>query len=124
MLSLNLDVFFNLMNKVHERSSKLITNDENSSFETLLQNDNDVTVHQRILQILMTDVYKIVKGEAPGIMKNLFFGKTFITSEILQIIANENKNTVRYGLETICYRTSYLWASLPEEYKQNPVGKF
>ena len=53
------------LNKVHERSLRLITNDENSSFETLLQNINDITVHQRNLQILMTEVYKIIKGEAP-----------------------------------------------------------
>ena len=37
----------NLINKVHERSLRLITNDQNSSFETLLQNINDITVHQR-----------------------------------------------------------------------------
>ena len=61
----------NLINKVHERSLRLITNDENSSFETLLQNNKDITVHQRNLQILMTEVYKIVKGEAPAITKNL-----------------------------------------------------
>ena len=31
---------------------------------------------------------------------------------------------MRYGLETICYRTPYLWASLPEECKhQNSAGK-
>ena len=48
----------NLMNKVHKRSLRLITNDENSSFETLLQNINDITVHQRNLQTLMTEVYK------------------------------------------------------------------
>ena len=114
----------NLINKVHERSLRLITNDENSSFETLLQNNKDITVHQRNLQILMTEVYKIIKGEAPAIMKNLFiFRENNIRN--LQIIANENKNKVRYGMETICYRTPYLWASLPEEYKNlNSVGKF
>ena len=48
-----------------------------------------------------------------------FFGKTFI------FIANDNKNTVRYGLETICYRNPYLWARLPGEYKrENSARKF
>ena len=73
----------NLINKVHERSLRLITNDENSSFKTLLQNINDITVHQRHLKILMTEVYKIVKDEAPAIMKTyLFFRKTFRILEI------------------------------------------
>ena len=34
----------------------------------------------------MTEVYKIVKGEAPAIMKTyLFFGKTFIILEIFKL---------------------------------------
>ena len=37
----------NLINKAHERSLSLITNDENSSFETLLQSNKDITVHQK-----------------------------------------------------------------------------
>ena len=92
----------NLINKVHERSLRLNTNDENSSFETLLQNINDITVHQRNLQILMTEVYKIIKGEAPAIMKNLFiFRENIHNIRNFQIIANETKNTVTYGLDTI-----------------------
>ena len=73
----------------------------------------------------MTEVYKIVKGEALAIMKNIFiFRENIHNIKNFQIIGNENKNTVRYGLETIYYRTPYLWASLPEEYKQHiSVGK-
>ena len=62
----------NLLNKVHERSLSLITNDENSSFETLLQSNKDTTVYQRKLQIKTTEVYKTIKGKARAIMKNLF----------------------------------------------------
>ena len=81
----------NLINKVHERLLRLITNDESSSFETLLQNINDITVHQRNLQILMTEVYKIIQGEAPAIMKNLFILRENIHNiRNFQIIANEN----------------------------------
>ena len=66
----------------------------------------------------MTEVYKIIKGEAPAIMKNVStFRENIHDIRNSQIIANENKNTVRYGLETTCHRTPYLWASLPEEYK-------
>ena len=74
----------------------------------------------------MNEVYKIVKREAPTIMKNLLiFRENIHNIRNFQIIANENNNTVTYSLETICYRTPYLWVSLPEEYKhQNSVGKF
>ena len=92
----------NLINKVYERPLRLITNDQNSSFETLLQNNKDIIVHQRNLQILITEEYKTVKGEGLAIMKNLFiFRENILNIRKFQIIANENKNTVRYGLETI-----------------------
>ena len=73
----------------------------------------------------MSEVYKIVRGEAPAILKNLFiFQGNIHNIRNFQIIANENKNTVRYDLETIYYRTPYLWTSLPEECKhQNVVGQ-
>ena len=50
----------NLINKVHERSLRLIKNNQNNSFETLLQNNKDITVHQRnflSLTIPSTSVY-------------------------------------------------------------------
>ena len=34
-----------------------------------------------------------------------------------QIRSNESKKTVRYGLETVKYRTPLLWANLLEKYK-------
>ena len=107
-----------LINKVHESSLRLITNDQNNSFKTFLQNNKDITVHQRNLEVLVTEVYKIINWEAPAIMRNLFiFREKICNIRNFQIIANEDKSTVRYVLETICYRTHYLWASFPEEYK-------
>ena len=84
------------------------------------------SIHQRNLQILMTEVYKIIKGEAPAIMTNLsIFWENILNIRNFSIIADKNKNTVRYGLEIICYKTPYLWASPPGEYKhQDSVGKF
>ena len=38
-----------LINKVHERLLSLITNDENSSFETQPQNDKDIKANQKNL---------------------------------------------------------------------------
>ena len=34
-----------------------------------------------------------------------------------QVLSNESSRTVNYGLQTICYRAPFLWASLPPEYK-------
>ena len=52
----------------------------------------------------MTEFYKTIKENAPAIRKkNLFiFQENVHNIRNLQIIANESKHTVRYGLETIC----------------------
>ena len=34
-----------------------------------------------------------------------------------QVLPNEIRRTVNYGLETICYRAPFLRANLPPEYK-------
>ena len=34
-----------------------------------------------------------------------------------QVLSNESRRTVNYGLETIFYRATFLWANLPLEYK-------
>ena len=57
----------NLINKVHERTLKLIYQD-NSNFEVLLEKQPDFPIHQRNLQVLMTEIYKIVNGIAQQIL--------------------------------------------------------
>ena len=61
----------NLINKVHERTLKLIFKD-NYNFEVLLEKQHDFSIHERNLQVLMTEIYKIVNGIAPPIMNSLF----------------------------------------------------
>ena len=45
----------NLINKMHERALKLIYQD-NSNFEVLLEKRHDISIHQRNLQALMTEI--------------------------------------------------------------------
>ena len=47
----------NLINKVHERAFKLIYQG-NCNFQVLLEKQNDFSIHQRNLQVLMTESIK------------------------------------------------------------------
>ena len=60
--------FNSMINKVHERALRVILNNHGSDFETLLQNNNDVCNHDRNIQILLIEIFKIKKGFAPLIM--------------------------------------------------------
>ena len=107
----------NLINKIQERSLRLITNDKTSTFEHLLQANNEITTHHGNLQVLMIEVLKIINGFVPPIMEGFFlFRENTHNIRNFQIIS-ESKKSVRYGFETVKYRTPLLWVNLPEKYK-------
>ena len=47
------------INRLHERCLRIIYSNKQSSFETLLEKDGSVSIHNRNLQILATEIYKI-----------------------------------------------------------------
>ena len=108
----------NLINKVQERALRITYNDQLTDFKSLLSNHNEITIHQRNLQVLMTEIYKIINHIAPPIMSSLFeIRENTHNTRYFQVLSNESRRTVNYGLETICYRTPFHWANLPPEYK-------
>ena len=62
----------NLINKVHEKGLRLIYLDETKDIQQLLRGQSEITIHQRRLQVLVPELYKIVNGIAPPIMNSLF----------------------------------------------------
>ena len=47
------------INRLHERCLRIIHSDKQSSFEMLLEKDGSASLHNRNLQILATEMYKI-----------------------------------------------------------------
>ena len=56
----------NMINKLHERSFRIILNDYSSDFIILLENNNDICNHQRNIQALLFEVCKMKNGLAPA----------------------------------------------------------
>ena len=108
----------NLINKVQERAFRITYKDQLADFKSLLLNQNEITIHQRNLQVLMTEIYKMINHIAPHIMSSLFdIHENTHNTRQSQVPSNESRRTVNYGLETICYRAPFLWANLPPEYE-------
>ena len=61
----------NKINRLHERCLRLIYKDKKSSFVELLEVDSSVSVHDRNLRALATDINKIYHGISPTIMKEI-----------------------------------------------------
>ena len=61
----------NKINRLHERCLRLIYNYKKSSFEQLLEIDSSVSVHDRNLRALATEMYKIYHGISLTIMNEI-----------------------------------------------------
>ena len=62
----------NKINKIHERALRIIHKDSTSNFQELLNKSNSVSVHQRNLQLLLTEIYKTVHNLNPTFMTQVF----------------------------------------------------
>ena len=112
----------NRINKIHERSLRVLHLDEASDFNSLLKINNDVTIHQRNIQALMLEVFKIKYGLAPPIMNSMLTERRNIYNlRNFQEFETEKKRTVNYGLESFSYRSPQLWMALPKELKDIEV---
>ena len=62
----------NKINNLHEKSLRLVYKDEKLIFHELLSKDDSVTIHQRNLQWLATEMYKVKNNLSPLPMQELF----------------------------------------------------
>ena len=98
-----------------------------SSFEQLLEIDSSVSVHDRNLRALATEMYKIYHGISPTIMNeiltlthqnqyNLRNWRYFDTPKV---------RTVNHGSETVRYLGSKIWEIIPTHTKElDTIDKF
>ena len=104
----------NLIIKVQERPLRITYNNQLTDSKSLSSSHNEITIHQRNLQVLMTEIYKIKNHIGRPIMSSLSqIRENTHNTRYFQVLSNESRRTINYGLETICYRTPFLWA----EYK-------
>ena len=108
------------INKLHERVLRLVYNDDNLTFQQLLEKDNSVTIHDRNLQRLAIEMYKVKNNLSPLPVQNIFKGRTHTYGlrnercwEVPQV------QTVNYGKETIRYRGIETWELVPKIIKES-----
>ena len=109
-----------MVNKVQETALRLSYKDNGNNFQILLNEYNETSLHQRKLQFLMAEIYKIKNKYAPPIMHNLsqLHESTFNLRNVREIATHNNK-TSNYWLETVNHRAPFLSAKLPSEYKKS-----
>ena len=62
----------NKINALHFIALKFVYHDDSSTFKELLEHENSVTIHQRNIQFLAIELFKVKSGRAPGFLNNIF----------------------------------------------------
>ena len=85
-----------MISRVHERALRVILGDDLSDFESLLQSNRDIAPIIKISKLIMIEIFKMdsmfERRNEPYNLRNF---QKFLTE----------KKTVRYGLETLSYRS-------------------
>ena len=108
------------INRLHERALRVVYRDFDSSFEELLRRDSSTTLHQRNLQKLMTEIFKVKTGIAPELMEGVFE-----FTDVPYNLKNQSKcnrsilRTERYGIETASSIDPKLCDKVPTQIKNS-----
>ena len=62
----------NCINSLHERTLGVVYRDYNATFSELLSKDKSVTIYQRNLQLLASEIFKTKNGLNPKFMEEIF----------------------------------------------------
>ena len=111
----------NKINRLHERSLRIVYSDFKSSFGGLLVKDNSFSIHERNIHSLAIEIYKFLNGLSPSFMNNVSH-KNISNSYDLRNnkeLYSRNPKTVTYGTEAVSCMASKIWSKVPETIKMS-----
>ena len=112
------------INRLHERALRIVYRDASSSFEELLIKDESFTIHERNIQTLAIELYKVFYGLSPKIMNFIFpknTGKRFPGQNDFKTF---NVKKVGHGTESLGHLGPKIWSLVPQDMKKFSLSKF
>ena len=106
----------NKINHLHERSLRIVCKDNISSFEDILTRDRSFTIHQRNIQSLAIELFKVKGNLSNNIMHDIFQTRKInckLRSET--DFASICVNTKKSGLNSLRHFASKVWSMVPLE---------
>ena len=106
------------INRIHERCLRIIYNDKQSSFKMLLEKGSSVSIHDRNIQCLATEMYKLSNELSPPIATTIFTQKDCYPYN-LRLNSQFSRPLVRsvfHGTDSISYLGPVIWDILPDSY--------
>ena len=108
------------INKFHERALRIVYQDYVSSFTELLKKDKSTTIHNRNIQLLATELFKVKNGLSPAFMNEMFVENAqhyYGLRKKTEFKRNKVK-TVYNGTETLTFLGPRIWEIVPDYIKK------
>ena len=103
------------INHLHERALRVVYKSNSLTFKQLLEMDKSFTIHERNLQKLATEMYKVKHNMCPKPFQDVFTPAVRGRNDCIIPSAE----TVNRGLETIRYRGPKTWELVPKDIKDS-----
>ena len=95
------------MNKIHEQSLRLLFRNYKDDFQHLLRSCGHISIHQRCINSLLTEVYKYIHGLSPKTMNEVLSTRTNIyNTRQFNVLETHIPTSNRYGLNSIPYKAN------------------
>ena len=106
------------INKIQEWALRLVYKDNSSTFSELLHKDLSVTIHEKNLKVLLTEMYRVENNLSPKIMNTIFPSRNICYPlRCARKFGTNLVKTTMYGTETISFRGPRLWQKIPDNIK-------
>ena len=109
----------NKISRLHEKFLRIVYNDKQSLFNDLLEKDSSVSIHMKTMQILATEINKLVSNLSSPKINSVFklnSDSRYNLRQILQFSRSLVKS-VYHGTDSISYLGPKIWDILTDDYK-------
>ena len=109
----------NKINRLHERALRMVYNDDISTFNELLTRDGSFTIHERNIQSLAIEMFKVKMNNGPSLLEDIFIltdynGPCLRSKSEFDI---PNINTVHFGEDSLKHFGTLIWDLIPNVVK-------
>ena len=108
------------MEKMQYRALRLVFNDFDSSYKTLLEKVNRPTLHVSWIRLVAIETFKIVHKMSPVLYLHdlLSYKNSTYSFRYDNLIDVPRVRTTKYGKSTFCYEAAQVWNSLPNNLRK------
>ena len=103
--------------KIHKRCLRLVLNDYDSDYKTLLEKSGKDSMKIKRIKTLATEVFKTINDLNPSFMKNIFTSKTMAKVRPYDLLV-KSRNSEKYGNKSLMALGPKIWNALPEHLKK------